>query len=131
MSNTIKPKALWRIDVGHKDSDSIVRDMARKMDAAGNKDGKVSMEEVDAMNKKLETIMGSKDFSAWTDPTHDPVKKQAWVDHNDAYYVEQDLKNNHSLLADLAIKNFGGVMEGAAALLWFGPSVWINGKKIG
>jgi hypothetical protein len=131
MSNTIKPKPMWRIDTGTSDAESVTRQMARKMDQAGNRDGKVSMQEVDAMTNKLNGIMGSRDYSAWTDPTNDPVKKQAWVDRNMAYGVADELKNGHSLLADLAIKNFGGALEGAAALLWFGPSVWINGKKIG
>ena len=131
MSNTIKPKPMWRIDTGRADNDSPTRDMARKIDAAGNKDGKVSMEEVEAFDKKLDAIMGSHMFSAWTDPTNDPVKKQAWVDHNMVHGVRDELQNGHSLLADLAVKNFGGVLEGAAALLWFGPSIWINGKKIG
>ena len=131
MSNTIKPKPMWRIDTGTSDAESVTRQMARKLDAEGNKDGKVSMEEVDAANKKLNAIMGDPKFSAWTDPTHDPVKRQAWIDHNTVYGVEDQLKNGHSLLADLAVKNFGGVMEAGAALLWFGPSIWINGKKIG
>lgn len=131
MSNTIKPLPLWRIDVGSKDSESLTRQLARKVDAAGNKDGKVSVAEIDAWDAKLDAIMGDHSFSAWTDPTHDPVKREAWVDHNTLHYVRENVEHPRSLAADLAIKHFGGILEGAAALLWFGPSVWINGKKVG
>ena len=129
--STIKSLPFWRIDVGTKDADSVDRAAARRIDAAGNKDGKVSTEELDAYEKKLDAIMGSPNFSAWTDPTHDPVKKDAWVEHNRVYDVRETVENPHSLLADLAVKNFGGVLTAAAAVAWFGPSLWINGKKVG
>lgn len=124
--STIKPLPFWRIDVGQKDSESPVRAMARRMDAAGNKDGKVSLAEVDAFDAKLVATMGSPTFSAWTDPTHDPVKKQAWVDHNTAHYVRQDVAEPKGLAHDLAVKHFGGVLEGVAALWWFGPKITIG-----
>jgi hypothetical protein len=131
MSNTIQPKSLWRFDVGRKDDESPTRDMAKKVDAAGNKDGKVSLAEVDAYDAKLDAIMGDHKFSAWADPTNNPVKKDAWVDHNTLHYVRETLTDGRSLPADLAIKHFGGILEGAATLLWFGPSIWINVKKVG
>lgn len=131
MSNTIKPLPLWRIDVGTKDAESPVRAVARKVDASGNSDGKVSKQEVDAYDAKLDAVMGSHRFSAWTDPTHDPVKKDAWVEHNMLHYVREDVEHPRGLAADLAVKHFGGALNALAGLLWFGPSVWVNGKKVG
>jgi hypothetical protein len=131
MSNTIKPLPFWRIDVGTSDAESSVRAMARKVDAAGNNDGKVSKAEVDTYDARLDAVMGSHRFSAWTDPTQDPVKKQAWVDHNLLGHVRDDVERPQGLAADLAIKTFGGALNALAGLMWFGPSVWVNGKKIG
>jgi hypothetical protein len=131
MSNIIQPKSLWRFDVGRKDDEAPTRALARRMDAAGNKDGKVSLAEVDAWDKKLDAVMGDHRFSAWTDPSNDPVKRAAWVEHNKVHDVRETLTNGHGLAADLAVKHLGGVLEGAAALLWFGPSIWLNGKKVG
>ena len=75
-----KSLPLWRIDAGnHADSPSY--DVARKIDAAGNRDRRVSLAEIDAYDARLVATMGSPDYNAWTSADQDPVKRQAWVEH--------------------------------------------------
>lgn len=104
---------LWRIDSGHDASTS--RDLAKKADALGNKDGKVTVAEMKAFKAEMKSIYGTKPTPH--EMNTDRKRADAWQADYLSDSVIREIESPRSLFHDTLRKHFQGAAD-SASVLW-------------